>query len=800
MNKKLPSMLIMLTMIFSIASTIAIGETEDIKPIKIENPDCGCPSIPITWDCSLWSTDDNQVNLGVASWSLLNGSAMVSAYKNIGCDLCNCYDKPYNCNCHPCCCCVCDDNDEICACEDYNCSEILEDGVLTHRGTRGLGVGSQEDDEIDSINEKEFIIITFDSPQQFVSFEVRSLFIEKFNGLDVVEEGDVDLLLRNEVVHHFHFMASEVIGSGNGAVVVSDPDLGSSNLVFNQIIFYVGLNVKYSAFSDFSVAKLHTTTSTISFVQPLEGVDCDNEPDNLPPVVSDIPDQTVFVGDAFAMICLDDFVSDPDDNDGEIVWNFSGNSVLNVTILGTGAGDPPSNVRFAQITAPEGWTGTETITFTATDPDGLFDFDEAKFTVLKEHNPYDPDGDYDGDGVINRDEDLNNDGNPDNDDTDEDGVPDYLDGDDDGDGIPTLEEITDGNEFGQDVDEDNVPNYLDTDSDGDGSSDHDEGTGDNDGDGIPNYLDANDEDGPLGDLDGDGIPNNVDTDDDGDGYLDEDEIACGSDPMDPESVPDDNDGDFIPDCVDEDDDNDTVPDETEDHNNDGNNTNDDNDGDGIPDYQDPDDDNDGIPTQDEDPNEDGDPTNDDTDGDGIPDYLDDEDNSNNNNNNNNNNGHSNSLKENEDDDDEEPPVVVEPPNSVPTKPVVEGPDEGEVDEVLEFIITPKDEDNDALRIIIQWGDGEVFISDFIPSGEALVVNHSFNSSGDFTITVKSEDGETVSGDTKLYIKINEKEEPIDDTVIDTGGEENIFWAVTGILSAFLFMAPVGLMFRRKFYE
>lgn len=40
------------------------------------------------------------------------------------------------------------------------------------------------------------------------------------------------------------------------------------------------------------------------------------------------------------------------------------------------------------------------------------------------------------------------------------------------------------------------------------------------------------------DTDGDGIGNNADTDDDGDGYSDESELASGSDPLDPKSVPD----------------------------------------------------------------------------------------------------------------------------------------------------------------------------------------------------------------------------------------------------------------------
>ncbi|MGC6421718.1 MAG: hypothetical protein ACON47_05980 [Flavobacteriaceae bacterium] len=71
--------------------------------------------------------------------------------------------------------------------------------------------------------------------------------------------------------------------------------------------------------------------------------------------------------------------------------------------------------------------------------------------------------DHDGDGILSREEDINNDGNPFNDDTDGDGIANMYDDDDDGDGVLTRIEL--------DLDENGSP-------------------GDSDGDGIPNHLDA----------------------------------------------------------------------------------------------------------------------------------------------------------------------------------------------------------------------------------------------------------------------------------------------------------------------
>lgn len=92
------------------------------------------------------------------------------------------------------------------------------------------------------------------------------------------------------------------------------------------------------------------------------------------PVVSDIPDQTITEGQSFAIINLDDYVSDVDNADNELIWSYTGNTGLIVTIVD----------RTAMVSAPNGeWTGSETITFRATDPGGLWDEDAATFTVTE---------------------------------------------------------------------------------------------------------------------------------------------------------------------------------------------------------------------------------------------------------------------------------------------------------------------------------------------------------------------------------------------------------------------------------
>jgi hypothetical protein len=151
--------------------------------------------------------------------------------------------------------------------------------------------------------------------------------------------------------------------------------------------------------------------------------------------------------------------------------------------------------------------------------------------------------DTDGDGIGDAcDPDLDNDGipnghdncvftpNADQRDIDGNGVGDACEDDTDGDGIPD--------------DGDNCPsvsNFLQLDLDLDGMGDACDD--DIDGDGITNRPGAVPQDAfprdptEWSDLDGDGIGDNSDPDMDGDGYSNALELASGSDPRDPKSVP-----------------------------------------------------------------------------------------------------------------------------------------------------------------------------------------------------------------------------------------------------------------------
>jgi photosystem II stability/assembly factor-like uncharacterized protein len=91
----------------------------------------------------------------------------------------------------------------------------------------------------------------------------------------------------------------------------------------------------------------------------------------LPPVVADIPDKST-IGLQGWFIRVDDFVSDPDNPDTDITWSWSGNANLRINW--------DALTRRIRLRASPLWRGSETITFTATDPQGQSDSDAATFS------------------------------------------------------------------------------------------------------------------------------------------------------------------------------------------------------------------------------------------------------------------------------------------------------------------------------------------------------------------------------------------------------------------------------------
>jgi hypothetical protein len=100
---------------------------------------------------------------------------------------------------------------------------------------------------------------------------------------------------------------------------------------------------------------------------------------NDPPVVSDIPNVGFPEDGSNSSIDLDDYVTDPDNTDAQISWTYAGNTNVNISI--------DSVTHVVTFTATLNWHGSETITFTATDPGSLSDSDSMTVTVSAVNDP-----------------------------------------------------------------------------------------------------------------------------------------------------------------------------------------------------------------------------------------------------------------------------------------------------------------------------------------------------------------------------------------------------------------------------
>ena len=163
-------------------------------------------------DTTGWSNDDSLAVLSASSWSLLDGMASVYGYIDGG-------------------------------------------GILTHRGTRGLGINGREDDEVDySPCRHEKVKITFSKDFWVHSLEVRSLF--KNDGWSPgTELGTIDFYRDGSKIYTENLQGLESLGAGNdGDVPVSYP----TAWLVDKLVYYVpsGLGIS-STESEFVIARLN---------------------------------------------------------------------------------------------------------------------------------------------------------------------------------------------------------------------------------------------------------------------------------------------------------------------------------------------------------------------------------------------------------------------------------------------------------------------------------------------------------------------------------------------------------------
>jgi PKD repeat protein len=119
------------------------------------------------------------------------------------------------------------------------------------------------------------------------------------------------------------------------------------------------------------------------------------------------------------------------------------------------------------------------------------------------------------------------------------------------------------------------------------------------------------------------------------------------------------------------------------------------------------------------------------------------------------------------------------PNRPPTKPIITGTITGSTNTQYSYTVVSTDPDNDIIQYAFDWGDSATLSSGFLPNGTSYIVNHSWTTPGQYTLTVTVTDNQTESSSSMIINIYAEEKNP------STPGFELVFALCTIVVAMFL---------------
>jgi hypothetical protein len=123
-------------------------------------------------------------------------------------------------------------------------------------------------------------------------------------------------------------------------------------------------------------------------------------------------------------------------------------------------------------------------------------------------------------------------------------------------------------------------------------------------------------------------------------------------------------------------------------------------------------------------------------------------------------------------DTDDTTAVVTVANNPPTMPTLTGGPgvSGNKSVSYDFQAMSTDADNDTIKYIFSWGDGQTITTDFFASGIAATQSHTWSAAGRYVISVKASDNKTESATTSNAILIDAQYVGDLGYLIDTNGD------------------------------
>lgn len=99
-------------------------------------------------------------------------------------------------------------------------------------------------------------------------------------------------------------------------------------------------------------------------------------------------------------------------------------------------------------------------------------------------------------------------------------------------------------------------------------------------------------------------------------------------------------------------------------------------------------------------------------------------------------------------------TITATPNNPPTKPEVTGSHIGTKNVNYSYNAMSTDVENDDIKYIFAWGDGDTITTEFVPNGTTTTQTHKWSAAGVYTINVKANDNKTDSESTDYVVLID----------------------------------------------
>jgi len=95
-------------------------------------------------------------------------------------------------------------------------------------------------------------------------------------------------------------------------------------------------------------------------------------------------------------------------------------------------------------------------------------------------------------------------------------------------------------------------------------------------------------------------------------------------------------------------------------------------------------------------------------------------------------------------------------NNPPTKPIIVGPNTGNINTEYSYNVVSNDPDNDAIKYSFIWGDQTSYVTEsgFLPNGSVYTASHIWLASGEYNISIWADDNKNLSETTMYTVYID----------------------------------------------